>query len=171
MDQAESLAQLSVEARSRMSVMTKRLAGLQAHVTRLDALGLHLTELAGLDLEEFDFTGVPALGGPSVPISSESLLKAAEQDSYGLFSKLKSSLICSTSFLPNGKSSSMFWRGYCRLNNCELNLHPRVGLSSQVGSHLRTDIELTQFLASVPGMMGWISQERKELKFSLLRAA
>ena len=54
MDQAESLAQLSVEARSKMSAVTKRLAGLQAHVARLDALGLHLTELAGLDLEEFD---------------------------------------------------------------------------------------------------------------------
>jgi len=78
MDQAESLAQLSVEARSKMSVMTKRLAGLQAHVARLDALGLHLTELAGLDLEEFDFSGVPALGGPSIPIAYEGLPKAAE---------------------------------------------------------------------------------------------
>ena len=59
MDQAESLAQLSVEAGSKVSVMPKRLAGLQAQVARLDALGLHLTELAGLDLEEFDFSGVP----------------------------------------------------------------------------------------------------------------
>ena len=76
----ESLAQLSAEARSKMSAVTKRLAGLQAHVARLDALGLHLTELAGLDLEEFDFTGMPALGGPSIPISYEGPSRWSEQD-------------------------------------------------------------------------------------------
>ena len=38
-DRAEALAQMSVEAQSRLTAMTRRLAGLQAHVTRLDALG------------------------------------------------------------------------------------------------------------------------------------
>ena len=89
----------------------------------------------------------------------------------GLLTKLKSSLTRSTSFLPNGKFSSMFWRGSCRLNNCVLNLHPQVGLLSQVGSHPRTDTESTQLLASALGMMGWISREKKVLKFLLLRAA
>ena len=89
----------------------------------------------------------------------------------GLLTKLKSSLTRSTSFLRNGKFSSMFWRGFCRLNNCVLNLRPQVGLSSQVGSHLRTDTESTRLLASALGMMVWISREKKALKFSLLRAA
>ena len=48
-DRAEALAQMSVQAQSRLTAMTRRLATLQAHVTRLDALGSHLTELAGLE--------------------------------------------------------------------------------------------------------------------------
>lgn len=78
MDQAESLAQLSVEAQSRLAAMTRRLANLQAHITRLDALGTHLTELAGLDMEEFDFSGAPALGGPSIPVRREMLPSVEE---------------------------------------------------------------------------------------------
>jgi murein DD-endopeptidase MepM/ murein hydrolase activator NlpD len=66
------LAQLSVEAQSRLTAMTRRLATLQTQVTRLDALGQHLTELAGLELGEFDFSGPPALGGPSVPLQTDS---------------------------------------------------------------------------------------------------
>ena len=69
MDRAEALAQMSVEAQSRLTAMTRRLAGLQAHVTRLDALGTHLTDLAGLEGSEFDFSGPPAIGGPSRPIT------------------------------------------------------------------------------------------------------
>ena len=42
---------------------------------------------------------------------------------------------------------------------------------SQVGSHPRTDTESTQLLANALGMMGWISREKKVLKFLLLRAA
>jgi murein DD-endopeptidase MepM/ murein hydrolase activator NlpD len=69
---AEALAQLSVEAQSRLTAMTRRLATLQTQMTRLDALGHHLTELAGLELGEFDFSGPPALGGPSVPLQADS---------------------------------------------------------------------------------------------------
>ena len=69
-ERAEALAQLSVEAQSRLTAMTRRLATLQTQMTRLDALGHHLTELAGLELGEFDFSGPPALGGPSVPLQA-----------------------------------------------------------------------------------------------------
>ena len=69
---AEALAQLSVEAQSRLTAMTRRLATLQTQMTRLDAFGHHLTELAGLELGEFDFSGPPALGGPSVPLQADS---------------------------------------------------------------------------------------------------
>lgn len=80
MDRAEALAQMSVEAQSRLTAMTRRLAGLQAHVTRLDALGTHLTDLAGLEGSEFDFSGPPAIGGPSRPITGAPSLTVAEVD-------------------------------------------------------------------------------------------
>lgn len=80
MDRAEALAQMSVEAQSRLTAMTRRLAGLQAHVTRLDALGTHLTDLAGLEESEFDFSGPPAVGGPSRPLSTAPSLTVAEVD-------------------------------------------------------------------------------------------
>ena len=71
-ERAEALAQLSFEAQSRLTAMTRRLATLQTQMTRLDALGHHLTELAGLELGEFDFSGPPAVGGPSVPLRTDS---------------------------------------------------------------------------------------------------
>ena len=77
-ERAEALAQLSVEAQSRLTAMTRRLAGLQAHVTRLDALGSHLTEVAGLESGEFDFSGPPALGGPAMPLSGARLPSVGE---------------------------------------------------------------------------------------------
>ena len=80
-ERAEALAQLSVEAQSRLTAMTRRLAGLQAHVTRLDALGSHLTEMAGLESGEFDFSGPPALGGPAVPLPGAGLPSVTEVES------------------------------------------------------------------------------------------
>ncbi len=61
---AKDLAQLSADARRKLEAMTRKLAELQARVTRLDALGAHLTALAGLDEGEFNFASEPALGGP-----------------------------------------------------------------------------------------------------------
>jgi len=63
---ALDLAQLSADAKRKLEAMTRKLAEIQARVTRLDALGMHLTVLAGLDEGEFDFTAVPAVGGPTV---------------------------------------------------------------------------------------------------------
>ena len=80
-DRAEALAQLSVEAQSRLTAMTRRLAGLQAHVTRLDALGSHLTEIAGLESGEFDFSFPPALGGPAMRLPGARLPSATEVES------------------------------------------------------------------------------------------
>ena len=63
---ALDLAQLSADAKRKLEAMTRKLAEIQARVTRLDALGMHLTVLAGLDEGEFDFTAVSAIGGPAV---------------------------------------------------------------------------------------------------------
>lgn len=63
-ERASDLAQMSVEARRKLEAMTLRLAELQSRITRLDALGSHLTSLVGLDEGEFDFSQLPAVGGP-----------------------------------------------------------------------------------------------------------
>ena len=80
-DRAHALAQMGVEAQSRLTAMTRRLATLQAQVTRLDALGSHLTDLAGLEMGEFDFSGPPALGGPSLPLPESAGLSVADVQS------------------------------------------------------------------------------------------
>jgi murein DD-endopeptidase MepM/ murein hydrolase activator NlpD len=69
---AGELAQLSADARRKLEAMTRRLAELQVRVTRLDALGTHLTALAGLEGGEFNFAVEPALGGPMLPLQSQS---------------------------------------------------------------------------------------------------
>ncbi|MBS1269126.1 MAG: Murein DD-endopeptidase MepM [Gammaproteobacteria bacterium] len=51
----------------RFDSLGRRLGRLQAHVSRIDALGLRLTDMAGLDPDEFGFDKTPALGGPGRP--------------------------------------------------------------------------------------------------------
>jgi murein DD-endopeptidase MepM/ murein hydrolase activator NlpD len=72
---------MGVEAQSRLTAMTRRLASIQAQVTRIDALGTHLTELAGLDSGEFDFSGPPAVGGPMAQPALTMPMNVAEIDS------------------------------------------------------------------------------------------
>jgi murein DD-endopeptidase MepM/ murein hydrolase activator NlpD len=62
--QSDDFQQLQGLAEKRIQAMTMNLAELQARVTRLDALGEHLTVMAGLEEGEFDFSQVPAMGGP-----------------------------------------------------------------------------------------------------------
>lgn len=66
-ERAEALAEMAGAAESRLESMSLLLAELQGRMTRLDAMGMHLTEIAGLEPGEFDFTVVPALGGPIAP--------------------------------------------------------------------------------------------------------
>jgi murein DD-endopeptidase MepM/ murein hydrolase activator NlpD len=49
-----------------MDALALRLGELQAKVIRLDALGERLTEMADLDKGEFDFSTLPAVGGPEM---------------------------------------------------------------------------------------------------------
>ena len=72
-----------------MDALTLRLAELQGRITRLDALGERLILLSDLGDGEFDFSDVPALGGPeavpenlqiySKPVLTEALDKLADQ--------------------------------------------------------------------------------------------
>lgn len=59
------------ESRRRLSdhydSLGQRLGRVQAHVSRLNALGQRLTDMADLDRDEFSFDTLPALGGPERP--------------------------------------------------------------------------------------------------------
>jgi len=46
----------------------QRVGQLQAHVSRLNALGQRLTDMADLDRAEFNFDDPPAVGGPERPV-------------------------------------------------------------------------------------------------------
>jgi murein DD-endopeptidase MepM/ murein hydrolase activator NlpD len=65
--QAEEIARTKRDAQTDIDVMSAKLAVLQAHIMRLDAMGAQLTTLAGLKRGEFDFSKEPAEGGPEVP--------------------------------------------------------------------------------------------------------
>lgn len=68
--QAEVIAQrqlineIRLDAQSNLSTLAIRAGGLQAHVTRLDALAERLVSVADLDPAEFGLSGAPAVGGP-----------------------------------------------------------------------------------------------------------
>lgn len=85
-DRARELAQLSADARRKLETMTRRLAALQARVTRLDALGAHLTALAGLDEGEFDFNAEPPVGGPLAAVAEADVMPQALEQEFDLLS-------------------------------------------------------------------------------------
>lgn len=79
-DQREELEQLKQESQATIEALSSRLGLMQAHVNRIDALGQKLIQMAKIDKGEFDFSRMPAVGGPeSQPQGdlSESELRAA----------------------------------------------------------------------------------------------
>jgi len=58
------LEKTETEAQRNLDALALELGQLQAHATRLDALGSRLTKIGKLDDGEFDFSSTPALGGP-----------------------------------------------------------------------------------------------------------
>ena len=75
------------EAEKKLAALTLRTAELQARLVRLDALGERLTTMAKLDSGEFDFSLVPAVGGPhasiqSADVQSPSLIEALDVLAY-----------------------------------------------------------------------------------------
>lgn len=61
---AEKVADASKKAEDQLLAMTVRMAELQARLMRLDALGERLVEVAKLQGGEFEFSRLPAVGGP-----------------------------------------------------------------------------------------------------------
>ncbi len=63
--QREAFEQARGDAQRELNAMSVKLAELQAHATRLNALGARLTKIARLDDGEFNFDESPAVGGPT----------------------------------------------------------------------------------------------------------
>jgi murein DD-endopeptidase MepM/ murein hydrolase activator NlpD len=59
------IAQTKQQTDQQLQALTLKMAALQARLVRLDALGERITSIAKLDQGEFDFTQLPALGGPA----------------------------------------------------------------------------------------------------------
>jgi murein DD-endopeptidase MepM/ murein hydrolase activator NlpD len=62
--QKQEVDEVRRSAEANIDALTSRLGLLQAHVTRLDALGQKLVKMAELDPDEFDFNNNPPVGGP-----------------------------------------------------------------------------------------------------------
>ncbi|MDH5387324.1 MAG: M23 family metallopeptidase [Gammaproteobacteria bacterium] len=71
--QKSMITKARTNAQSELDALAARLGLMQAHVTRLDALGERLVTISKLDSKEFNFTHNPALGGPRESESSVSL--------------------------------------------------------------------------------------------------
>lgn len=67
------IADVKAEQRAHLDALALKIADLQAHLIRLDALGGRLVDVGNLDPGEFDFTADPPLGGAEHMIASESL--------------------------------------------------------------------------------------------------
>lgn len=67
MQQKELIKTARANAQSELDALAARIGLMQAHVTRLDALGGRLIKISRLDAAEFDFDHKPAYGGPHDP--------------------------------------------------------------------------------------------------------
>ncbi|MDH3342382.1 MAG: M23 family metallopeptidase [Gammaproteobacteria bacterium] len=77
--QKDMIAKARANAQSELDALAARLGLMQAHVTRLDALGERLVTISKLDSEEFNFNRRPAFGGPhesenGIPVEFENVL-------------------------------------------------------------------------------------------------
>lgn len=70
--QKQQVSETRALADNKLAALTLRMAELQARLVRLDALGERLTSMAKLDNGEFDFSQVPALGGPEIDLLGDS---------------------------------------------------------------------------------------------------
>ncbi|GIX21683.1 MAG: hypothetical protein KatS3mg121_0466 [Gammaproteobacteria bacterium] len=74
--QRAAVRDLREQAQARVEALTARVGQMQAHITRLNALGDKLVKLAKLDPEEFEFDQSPAVGGPAEEAAAEAVPSA-----------------------------------------------------------------------------------------------
>jgi len=87
--QKQSVEETREEINRRLQAMTLRMGQMQAKLSRIEALGEILTEKAELMDGEFDFSEAPALGGPSLQISTQPL---SELETLKMLEKLSMSI-------------------------------------------------------------------------------
>jgi len=63
-DQRDEIVRLRQRMEDNVHALAQRLGKLQAHVTRLNAVGERMTKIAELDTGEFNFDADPPVGGP-----------------------------------------------------------------------------------------------------------
>jgi murein DD-endopeptidase MepM/ murein hydrolase activator NlpD len=79
-------------AKENVEALSRRLAQLQAHIIRLDALGSRLIEIAELDSGEFDFSVPPAVGGPAETLAESDVGEAGMPDFVASLNELAQQL-------------------------------------------------------------------------------
>lgn len=65
-EQRQELQKIQQHTDQELDGLTLRLAQLQAKLLRIDALGERLIDITKINADEFDFSSVPAVGGPGV---------------------------------------------------------------------------------------------------------
>ena len=78
--QRELIDQTKLNAQADLDALAARLGQIQAHATRLNALGQKLIKIAKIDPGEFNFTQTPGLGGPDEGDSNVQLDFGSEID-------------------------------------------------------------------------------------------
>ncbi|MGB5439167.1 MAG: M23 family metallopeptidase [Gammaproteobacteria bacterium] len=73
MRQQAEIAATRHDAEIELDALTLRIGKMQAQILRLNALGERLVARADLDRKEFNFDDVPAVGGPSESLDTESV--------------------------------------------------------------------------------------------------
>ncbi|MDH5472023.1 MAG: M23 family metallopeptidase [Gammaproteobacteria bacterium] len=79
--QRELISQTKLNAQADLDALAARLGQIQAHATRLNALGQKLIKIAKIDPGEFNFTESPGLGGPEEGDTNVQLDFGSEIDS------------------------------------------------------------------------------------------
>ena len=79
--QKTQLLSLEQLTRERLDALTLRMGTMHARLLRLDALGQRLTEVAKLKNGEFDFSSIPAVGGPIESKDGQSFTEIELHDS------------------------------------------------------------------------------------------
>lgn len=69
----QDIADTKHSVQQQLQALTLKMAALQARLIRLDALGERITAIAKLDKGEFDFSQIPAVGGPvtAAPVANQ----------------------------------------------------------------------------------------------------
>jgi murein DD-endopeptidase MepM/ murein hydrolase activator NlpD len=83
-EEQQELIDTQQQAQQQLQALTVKMASLQARLVRLDALGERIAGVAKLDQGEFDFSQLPALGGPETSdlgtaYESPDFIKAIDQ--------------------------------------------------------------------------------------------